>query len=126
MLNFNVPWTMNLSNIKVSGTRKVPIAKCSILVLRLSIYLQIYIIKAHSLEVSKKRNAVLTTMYVCMYVCLHACMNECILCVEILWHLLFSSQYFFFMHHFFFLLIPMLYCSFHNAKTIMELTLELL
>jgi len=39
----------------------VPIAKCSILVLRLSIYIQIYIIKAESLEVSKKRNAVLMT-----------------------------------------------------------------
>ena len=40
----------------------VPIAKRSILVLRLSIlFYKIYIIKAHSVEVSKKRNAALTT-----------------------------------------------------------------
>jgi hypothetical protein len=36
-------------------------SKRSILVLRLSIYLQIIQIKAHSLEVSKERNAALTT-----------------------------------------------------------------
>ncbi len=60
---------MDLSNIKVwlNGTRKVPIAKRSILVLHPSIYLQIYIIKAHSLEVSKKRNAALTTCLMQFY-----------------------------------------------------------
>jgi hypothetical protein len=37
------------------------LSKRSNLVLRLSIYSTKYIIKAHSLEVSKKRNAALTT-----------------------------------------------------------------
>ncbi len=63
MLNFNVLWTMNLSNIKVltKWDSKGSHIKCSILVLRLSIYLQMYINKTHSLEVSKKRNAALMT-----------------------------------------------------------------
>ena len=63
MLNFRVLWTMNLSNIKVltKWDSKGSHIKCSILVLRLSIYLQMYINKTHSLEVSKKRNAALMT-----------------------------------------------------------------
>jgi hypothetical protein len=64
MLNFSVLWMMNLSNIKVltKWDSKGSHSKCSILKLRLSIYLQIYINKTHSLEVSKKRNAVLMTI----------------------------------------------------------------
>jgi hypothetical protein len=63
MFNFNVLWTITFPNMKglTKWDSKVPIAKRSILVLRLSIYLQIIQIKAHSLEVSKKRNAALTT-----------------------------------------------------------------
>ena len=55
----------NLSNIKVLTKRDSngSLSKRSNLVLRLSIlFYKIYIIKARSLEVSKKRNAALTTM----------------------------------------------------------------
>jgi hypothetical protein len=64
MLNFNVLWTMNLTSIKVltKWDSKDSHNKCSILVLQLSIYLQIYINKTHSLVVPKKRNAALTTI----------------------------------------------------------------
>jgi hypothetical protein len=54
---------LNLSNIKVltKWDSKGSHNKRSILVLWLSIYLQIYINKTHSLEVSKKRNTALMT-----------------------------------------------------------------